>query len=116
MAERIKGISTHVLDSSRGAPASGIHVTLEIQQESVSAIISTSATDSNGRCTDLLGSHPLIAATYRLTFETAAYFESQNIAFLYPEVIVEFVVRDADSHYHIPLLLGPNTYTTYRGS
>ena len=109
----MSGISTHVLDTSRGRPASGIRVTLATLLESD---VSNGVTDADGRCPNLLGGRPLQAVTYRLTFHTAAYFEAQGIPFLYPEVVILFAVRDPESHYHIPLLLGPHTYTTYRGS
>ncbi len=116
MAERIKGISTHVLDTARGLPAAGISVRLDIQIGTEWIPVHSSSTDADGRCPDLLQGTPLAAAVYRITYETGSYFQSSSTVFLFPEVIITFVVRDPQIHYHIPLLLGPNTYTTYRGS
>jgi hydroxyisourate hydrolase len=74
-------------------------------------------TDADGRLTELLPSDaPLEEATYRLTFDTAAYFSSQHVESFYPEVKIIFSVRDGNEHYHVPLLLNPYGYTTYRGS
>jgi 5-hydroxyisourate hydrolase len=114
----MSGISTHVLDTSRGRPASGVSVVLEIRAgENEWKLLGTGATDAGGRLTQLLPPHcPLVEGTYRLTFNTGAYFRAQKIEGLYPEVRVVFTVPDPAQHYHIPLLLSPNGYTTYRGS
>jgi hydroxyisourate hydrolase len=73
-------------------------------------------TDADGRCRQLLPSGALAAGTYRLIFDTASYFKSCNASGFYPQVSVEFEVRDSTSHYHVPLLLSPYGYSTYRGS
>jgi 5-hydroxyisourate hydrolase len=111
------GISTHVLDTSRGKPASGLTVTLDrTTWPGAWERLERGITDADGRCPNLLGVRALEAGTYRLTFLTGDYFRSLGVAGLYPEVVLSFLVRDPDEHYHIPLLLGPHTYTTYRGS
>ena len=110
------GISTHILDSMRGRPAAGIRVRLE--KKTASGLwtgVGSGVTDDDGRCRDLLAT-ALEAVTYRITFETAGYFDSQGITGLYPEVTITFQVTEAERHYHIPLLLSPNSYTTYRGT
>jgi 5-hydroxyisourate hydrolase len=74
------------------------------------------ATDADGRCRTLLGDAALEAATYKLRFATAEYFATQHLTGLYPYVEIAFTVLDPDQHYHIPLLLTANGYSTYRGS
>jgi 5-hydroxyisourate hydrolase len=109
----MSGISTHVLDTSKGSPARGVRVVLERRSlESGWVEVSSGVTDQNGRVAQLL--EELLVASYRLTFSTGEYFQSQEC--FYPEVIVLFDVRDAAAHYHVPLLLSPYGYTTYRGS
>ena len=111
-------ITTHVLDTSRGRPASGVPVVLEIQSgEHGWELIGKGETDADGRVRDLLPQgHILTVGVYRLTFETNLYFASQKIEGFYPEVTIIFSVRDAAEHYHVPLLLNPYGYSTYRGS
>ena len=110
-------ITTHVLDVSLGQPAAGVPVTLEIEKAGGQwKELSRGATDGDGRLRHLLEPGSLVEGTYRLTFDTQAYFESRKIAGLYPQVAVVFRVRDAKQHYHIPLLLSPFGYSTYRGS
>ncbi len=106
------GISTHVLDISLGKPAVGINVRLT--HETGGEWIGL--TDRDGRCRDLLSDTPLRTGNYRLIFAVATYFEAQQIPTLYPEVVISFNVRDPQQHHHIPLLLAPNGYTTYRGT
>ena len=110
------GISTHVLDTAKGLPAQGVRVVLERRlPEGGWAEIGSGVTDENGRIARLLGNgEALQAASYRLTFSTAEYFKPQEC--FYPEVTVLFDVRNASTHHHIPLLLSPYGYTTYRGS
>ncbi len=111
-------ITTHVLDTSKGRPAGGIPVVLEFRTaERNWKVVGRGHTDADGRLKNLLptGSR-LELGTYRLTFDAAAYFRAQNIESFYPEVSLVFAVRDAAQHYHIPLLLSPYGYTTYRGS
>jgi 5-hydroxyisourate hydrolase len=112
------GISTHVLDTSLGRPAAAVPVHLERRSSSGAwQTVASGETDSNGRCRDLASSDdPLSPGVYRITFDTERYFGTLGVDGLYPVVAVTFVVREATSHYHIPLLVSPNGYTTYRGS
>jgi 5-hydroxyisourate hydrolase len=110
-------ITTHVLDVSIGRPAAGVPVVLAIRKAGGAwQELSRGATDGDGRLRHLLAPEALVQGTYRLTFDTASYFESCMSSGLYPQVAVEFEVRDAKEHYHIPLLLSPYGYSTYRGS
>jgi 5-hydroxyisourate hydrolase len=111
------GISTHVLDTSHGRPAAGLSVELaRAATPGEWTLIGSAITDADGRCRDLLSNHDLLPGIYRLKFQTAGYFTSLDILALYPEITISFEVRDPAGHYHIPLLLSPHTYTTYRGS
>src|SRR4029077_14904378 len=109
-------ITTHVLDVSIGKPAAGVPVTLEIEKAGTWKELSRGATDSDGRLRHLLAPGSLVNGTYRLSFETKAYFNSRKVEGLYPEISIVFQVRNAKEHYHIPLLLSPFGYSTYRGS
>lgn len=111
-------ITTHVLDTSRGRPASGVPIILEIQSaEHAWQLIGKGQTDADGRLRELVPQgHILTEGVYRLTFDTRAYFASQGIESFYPEVLVVFSMHDAGQHYHVPLLLSPYGYSTYRGS
>jgi 5-hydroxyisourate hydrolase len=111
------GISTHILDTASGRPAAGVAITLARLINGVWSPISDSHTDADGRCKHLLPpTQPLEPGTYRIHFATAAYYARQQLHGLYPYVEIAFVVSDGDQHYHIPLLLTANGYTTYRGS
>ena len=111
----MSGISTHVLDTAKGLPAAGVRVKLERQSDGGWIEAGAGSTDSNGRVAQLLADgKPLESGLYRLTFFTAEYFRGSES--FYPEVTVQFEVRDASRHYHVPLLLSPYGYTTYRGS
>ena len=111
-------ISTHVLDTVAGKPAAGVPVRLQRQNSSGNWTTLTSArTDEDGRCGELLPEGASLAAgTYRLSFDTTNYFTACGVDGLYPAVEVLFRVRNGENHFHIPLLLSPNGYTTYRGS
>lgn len=113
----MNGITTHVLDTARGRPAAGVAVSLARRSGDAWADLSTARTDANGRVANLLPDavkHP--AGVYRLRFETGAYFAAQgHVATFYPVVEIVFEIRDAE-HYHVPLLVSPFGYTTYRGS
>ncbi|MGI9105138.1 MAG: hydroxyisourate hydrolase [Pyrinomonadaceae bacterium] len=111
-------ITTHVLDTSRGRPAAGVAVALELQSGSGWQVLGQGTTDADGRLKDLLPGDFVLApeTTYRLTFQTADYFAAQGLESFYPAVAISFVVRDAAAHYHMPLLLSPYGYSTYRGS
>jgi 5-hydroxyisourate hydrolase len=118
LLEQMSAITTHILDTSRGRPASGLHVILEIQSADQSwELIGKGTTDADGRLKELLPQEYVLAqGIYRLTFDTASYFASQNVESFYPEVTIIFSVRDEAQHYHVPLLLNPYGYSTYRGS
>jgi 5-hydroxyisourate hydrolase len=113
-------ISTHVLDTTRGSPAAGVPVTLEQLDESsseVSRVVAEAVTDADGRVRELVPpAASLGLGQYRLRFDTGAYFRAQGVAAFYPEVTVVFVITDATQLYHVPLLLYPFGYSTYRGS
>jgi len=113
----VSQITTHVLDTSRGRPAAGVPLLLEMKRPQGDwKELGRGVTDADGRCRQLLSTGELAVATYRLIFDTASYFKSCNVSSFYPQVSVEFEVRDAASHYHVPLLLSPFGYSTYRGS
>jgi 5-hydroxyisourate hydrolase len=111
-------VSTHVLDIARGAPASSVAVTLERQENGGQWLeIGSGQTDADGRCAQLVPEgESLSLGTYRLNFDTGSYHAAQGIAGLYPFVYVVFAVREGETRFHIPLLLGPHGYTTYRGT
>jgi len=114
----MKRISTHVLDMVHGKPAKGVPVRLEKQNTSGAwRLLHSARTDQDGRCPQLLPEgEDLPAGVYRLIFDTGSYYALQKIDPLYPLVEVTFQARAGESHFHIPLLLSPNGYTTYRGS
>ena len=114
----MSAITTHVLDIRSGRPARGVPVTLERQTPAaVWELIGKGLTDDDGRLRDLLApGTSLTVGHYRLTFDTGAYFAQQGIEGFYPLVVVMFIVRDAEAHHHVPLLLSPFGYSTYRGS
>jgi 5-hydroxyisourate hydrolase len=114
----MSGISTHVLDTARGKPAADVPVRLECEESADRwKLVGEGRTDQNGRCGQLLsGGAKLSAGNYRLSFDTKSYFSAQKIEGLYPLVQVHFAVGAGEEHYHVPLLLSPNGYTTYRGS
>lgn len=110
-------ITTHVLDVSVGRPAANVPVLLETQSPNgLWTEVGRGVTDSDGRLKDLTTGQTLTTGTYRLTFDTRPYFAGRNIAGLYPQVSIVFEVKSAQEHYHIPLLLSPFGYSTYRGS
>lgn len=106
-------ITTHVLDTAQGRPARGVPIVLEKREGGAFAVVGRGATDADGRLKTLLAEGvALEAATYRLTFDVAAY----DAHGFFPEVSITFVVRDPTQHHHVPLLLSPFGYATYRGS
>ncbi len=109
-------ISTHILDISLGKTAPNVEVTLEQQNDGQWSKIGTASTDSDGRIKVFSEGFELQETVYRLTFETSAYFDSLGTESFYPFVQLVFEVRDANQHYHVPLLLSPFGYSTYRGS
>ena len=104
-------LSTHVLDTARGRPAPGVRITLE---SASGAHVGEGVTDADGRIAGF-GVDRLGAGAYRLCFHTAAYFADLGVAAFFPEVVVTFEV-EGDDHFHVPLLLSPYGYSTYRGS
>lgn len=105
-------ITTHVLDAALGVPAEGIAVALT---GPAGDMIATAVTDADGRVS-ALGPDLLPAGVYRLEFDTGAYFATSGRAAFYPRVTIDFVLADEGSHYHVPVLLSPFAYSTYRGS
>lgn len=108
-------ITTHVLDTSRGRPAAGVPVTLEVRTGDEWKTLGRASTDIDGRARELMDGD-LVAGTYRLTFDTKTYFTSSGVDGFYPFAQIVFDVRDASQHHHVPLLLSPFGYSTYRGS
>ena len=117
MASGIRCISTHILDTALGKPARNVAVRLEKQEVSSWRLMASGHTDQDGRCNQLLPEVDTLApGSYRLVFDTANYFAGQKVDALYPVVEITFSVKDGETRFHIPLLLSPNGYTTYRGS
>jgi 5-hydroxyisourate hydrolase len=113
----MSAITTHVLDTSLGRPAVGVPVILERSLPGrAPEVLGRGVTDHDGRLRELAPAGPLAPGTYRLRFDTAAYFTDQELDSFYPEVVVGFTVRGGTEHYHVPLLLSPFGYSTYRGS
>lgn len=108
-------VTTHVLDATTGRPAPGIAVTLERRTGSAWPAMATGATDSDGRIADF-GPADLEPGVYRVTFAVGPYFVDRGQPAFYPEVVIPFTVDDPAAHYHVPLLLSPYAYSTYRGS
>jgi 5-hydroxyisourate hydrolase len=109
----MSGITTHVLDAVFGKPAAAIAVRLEQQQDGAWVVLSDSATDAGGRCHDL--AVDASRGLYRLTFFTGDYLARHGRTSIYPEISITFYCQ-GNEHYHLPLLLSDNSYTTYRGS
>lgn len=99
------GITTHVLDTAKGRPAAGIRITLQRGD----AVIAEGVTDNDGRMRVLASPE---AGVYRITFDTGSY----NPGGFFPSVTIEFRIENVEQHYHVPLLLSPFGYSTYRGS
>ena len=114
----MSAITTHVLDISLGRPAAGVPVTLEVEAGAESwKLVGKGSTDTDGRLATLLPPGTALAeGTYRLTFDTGAYYRGRNRPSFYPQVAVVFSVRDPAQRYHVPLLVSPYGYSTYRGS
>jgi 5-hydroxyisourate hydrolase len=104
-------LSTHVLDAVSGNPAAGITVTLT---DAAGAAVATAATDDDGRIAKLGDDLP--AGVYRLHFDTGPFFARRDMRTFYPEIVIAFEITDAGGKYHVPVLLSPYAYSTYRGS
>lgn len=109
-------ITTHILDVSLGRPAANVPVRLARAEDDTFAEIAHGTTDADGRVTTLLAPGSLTKGTYRLSFDVGVYFAASQRASFYPHVDVVFVVEHPDQHHHVPLLLSPFGYSTYRGS
>ncbi len=112
----MRSVSTHILDTTFGKPAPNVPVLLEKRVRENWEKAGGGFTDADGRIRDLVPEGQLEVATYRITFDTAAYYHLHDIQCFYPEVSVMFQIRDVESHYHVPLLVSPYGYSTYRGS
>lgn len=113
----MSAITTHVLDTARGRPASGIPVQLKVRDGESWRDVGNGVTDADGRLRSLMSAAaPLTSGVYRLVFDTAGYFRGLELAAFYPRIIVEFTVAEGESTYHVPLLLSPFGYSTYRGT
>jgi 5-hydroxyisourate hydrolase len=114
----MNAITTHVLDTARGRPAAGVPVVLErATGRDQWEPIGRGQTDADGRLRSLMsGQSGLEPGQYRLIFDTRKYFDAQSVRTLYPSVVIVFETVAGETHYHVPLLLGPFGYTTYRGS
>ncbi len=109
-------ITTHVLDTSTGKPASGIVIRLEILRTNIWEHIGIGTTDDDGRLKTLLDGKAPEKAEYRIHFETDPYFAAQGKTGFFPEVIIHFRIENPAQHHHVPLLLSPYGFSTYRGS
>ena len=109
-------ITTHILDTSRGKPAAGVSIQLARSEGGAFGVVGRGVTDQDGRCKTLMTPGALAVGVYRLTFDVAAYFAAQSVDTFDPTVDIHFEVKDAAGHYHVPLLLNPWGYSTYRGS
>ncbi len=109
-------VTTHVLDTAHGKPAAGVVVVLEQETGQGWARVGAGTTDADGRQRALLAPGRLTEGVYRLHFEVGGYFRAVGVEAFWRDVTIEFVVRDAAAHYHVPLLVSPFGYSTYRGS
>ena len=114
----MSGITTHILDVASGLPAAGISVTLERRTHGSGwETVATAMTNADGRIDNLNpAKEAFLTGHYRLHFDSGPYFALRNVESFFPQITISFVVKDAEQHYHVPLLLSPFGYTTYRGS
>jgi 5-hydroxyisourate hydrolase len=111
----MSGITTHILDTARGRPAATVGIWLEHLGPGGWSKVGEGATDADGRLRTLT-SPTISAGEYRLHFDTRGYFQAQGVKAFYPEAVVHFEVTDPSEHFHVPLLLSPWSFSTYRGS
>ena len=109
-------ITTHVLDTAQGRPGKAIAIELERVDGNVWHLVGGGVTDDDGRLRTLTPQGPVQPGTYRIRFQTGAYFAAQGTPGFFPVVEIHFTVADGAQHYHVPLLLSPYGYSTYRGS
>jgi len=112
----MSGISTHILDTARGCPADGVPVKLERQTSYGWTVLGSGRTDADGRVRNLTSGAALEVGVHRISFEVQVYHDRLDIEGFYPRASIEFNVRDASAHFHVPLLLSPFGFSTYRGS
>jgi len=114
----VSTISTHILDTSRGQPAAGVEISLErLNAGEGWSPLAQGVTDADGRVKQfVLTEQDLGPGTYRLVFSVEKYFKELNQQTFYPEVSVAFLIEPGAEHYHVPLLISPFGYSTYRGS
>lgn len=113
----VSPITTHILDTAKGCPAAGVPIKIEIERDGKFVELGAGTTNADGRVTDLLShERPLETGRYRMRFDTSKYFADNKIEGFYPYVEVVFDIRQTTQHYHIPLLLSPFGFSTYRGS
>lgn len=106
-------LSTHVLDTALGKPAEGVHVVLKHG----GAVLGSGTTDGDGRVKDIAGAGTKLGAgEYSLTFSVADYFRKSSRECFYSDILVTFNIAAGEQHYHVPLLVSPFGYSTYRGS
>ena len=115
MSQQRSRVTTHVLDATSGRPAANMEVTLERHVGHSWQLLTSGRTDADGRIVEF-GPENLERGVYRVSFAVAAYFAGQDQPTFYPEIVIMFTLDDEDDHYHVPLLLSPYAYSTYRGS
>jgi 5-hydroxyisourate hydrolase len=108
-------LSTHVLDTATGVPAAGVAVTLYRLDDGARSELTKAETNADGRVASPFGGE-LADGWYELVFEAGDYYGRANVASFYDEIAIRFVIEDGQKHYHVPLLLSPWGYSTYRGS
>ena len=109
-------LTTHVLDTALGKPAAGMRIVLERAGDGGYEQIAVGVTNEDGRVTDFIPADEFVAGRYLIHFDTADYFATTKRETFYPEVAVLFNVKDPSQHHHVPLLVSPFGYSTYRGS
>src|SRR5690242_12440636 len=105
-------ITTHVLDTALGAPAAGVRVELRRGGKK----IASGTTNASGRISDLLPAGPIEPGVYEIVFDTGSYAATRGGKTFYPGVTIQFTIEKSDEHFHVPLILSPYGYSTYRGS
>jgi 5-hydroxyisourate hydrolase len=111
----VSHVTTHVLDTGNGLPARGVHIVLAQRNNDAWVVVATGITDADGRVRSL-GPEQLPSGIYRLEFDVGTYFTTAGVDAFFPEVAITFHLDGSTEHYHVPLLLSPFAYSTYRGS
>lgn len=111
----MSGVTTHVLDTTLGRPAEAVTVRLEAVSGAETTVLATAVTNADGRVPEL-GPDRVEAGTFRLVFDTAGYYAASGQPCFFPEIAVTFAITNPDRHHHVPVLLSPYAYSTYRGS